>query len=117
MSAQNKKIKVLNGHPRFYSLLEEAAVLHANKNANYAKDDDPLSNLRASEAFGYPSHIGTLIRMTDKWSRIQELAKGKQDMVGESMKDSLMDLAIYSLLTIILLEEDKKIIPNLKTSK
>ncbi len=117
MSAQKKKIKALNGHPRFYELLNEAAVLHANKNSNYAKDNDPLSNLRASEEFGYPSHIGTLIRMTDKWSRIKELAKGKEDMVGESMKDSLMDLAIYSLLTIILLEEDEKITPSLKTSK
>ncbi len=101
-SANNK----LNGHPRFYKLLEEAALLHAKKNANYATDTDPLSNLRLCEQFlGIPAAQGALVRITDKFSRIAELSKGKQDQVGESIKDTLMDMAIYALLTIILFEE------------
>ena|ERR1035437_940414 len=103
-----KKVSKLYGSPRFYELLDEIADLHSRKSANYAKDNDPLSNLRVAENFGLPAYLGVLIRMSDKWSRIQELAKGKPDMVGESMKDTLLDLAIYSLLCIILLEEDKK---------
>ena len=46
--------------------------------------------------------------MSDKWSRLTELTKGKQDRVGESMTDTLMDMAIYSLLEIILIEEQAK---------
>lgn len=95
----------LGGHPKFYKLLEEMADLHSRKNSNYAKDSDPLSNLRVAEGFGIPSVMGVFIRMSDKWSRIQELSKGKKDQVGESLRDTLLDLSIYALLAIILLEE------------
>jgi hypothetical protein len=42
--------------------------------------------------------------MTDKWSRIEELSKGKSPQ-NESLRDSLVDNAIYSLLAIVLLDE------------
>jgi len=93
------------GHPRFYELLEEIAKLHDKKNSNYAIDGDPLSNLKASEAFGIPAWQGTLVRMSDKWARLIELAKGKPDLVGESYVDTLKDLAVYCLLDIVLWEE------------
>ena len=95
----------LAGHPRFYEIIEEMKDLHSRKNSNYAEDGDPLSNLKASEAFDIPGHIGTMVRMSDKWSRLVQLMKGKQDKVGESVKDTLLDLAIYSVLEIILIEE------------
>lgn len=84
------------------------ADLHDRKNANYASDSDPLSNLKMCESFGVPAVMGTMVRMSDKWSRLTQLAKGKPDEVGESMKDTLIDLAIYCLLMIILLEEKEK---------
>jgi hypothetical protein len=43
--------------------------------------------------------------MGDKWSRICELAKGKTPQ-NESLRDSLIDLAVYSLIDIVLLEEE-----------
>jgi hypothetical protein len=82
--------------------------LHDRKNSNYSADHDPLSNLKASEEFGIPGYIGTMIRMSDKWSRLVQLMRGKEDLVGESMKDTLLDLAVYSLLEIILLEEHER---------
>lgn len=97
-----------HGHPRFYELLRQIEDLHDRKNANYARDDDPLSNFRQCEGFGVPAYLGCLVRMSDKWSRVQELAKGKQDLVGEAITDTLMDLAVYSLICIILLEEQMK---------
>lgn len=101
-------MKKLYGHPRFYELLEEIKDLHSRKNANYAEDNDPLSNLRACEAFGLPAWKGVLTRLTDKWSRIVQLTKGKPDVVGESIVDTLQDMAVYSLLCIILYEEAGK---------
>jgi hypothetical protein len=97
-----------HGHPRFYQLLQEIENLHDRKNNNYSKDTDPLSNLRQSESFGIPAYLGCLVRMSDKWSRLQELAKGKKDEVGESFTDTLMDMAVYALLDIILFEEEVK---------
>lgn len=92
------------GHPRFYKLLKQMEDLHDRKNSNYAQDSNPLSNFMECEEFGVPAHIGTMVRMSDKWSRLVQLMGGKQDAVGESVKDTLMDLAVYCLLEIILVE-------------
>jgi len=94
------------GHPRFYQLLEQIGDLHDRKNQNYSKEADPLSNLRQCESFGIPAYLGALVRLSDKFSRTQELAKGKKDLVQESFQDTLMDMAVYALLTIILFEEN-----------
>ncbi len=102
------KSKVYYGHPRFYALLEELSALHSRKNHDYA-GDDPLSNLRVSEQFGIPAWKGTLIRMADKWSRITTFAaKDRLEVKDESVKDTLKDLAVYSLLALILFEEGEK---------
>lgn len=93
------------GSKRFYELLEEIADLHDRKSANYSTDNDPLSNLKMCEEFGIPAYLGTMVRISDKWSRLTQLSKGKPDEVGESVKDTLMDMAVYSLLAIILWEE------------
>jgi len=96
------------GHPRFYELLDEIAELHDKKNHDYAQDGDPLSNLRRSENFGIPGWKGILIRLSDKWSRLEELSKKEARVKEESIKDTLLDNAIYSLLAVVLLEEDEK---------
>lgn len=93
------------GHSLFYDLLEKMADLHARKNANYADPTDPLSNLRRCERLGISPFLGVLVRLQDKWARIENLVRGVPDQVGESLEDTLMDNAIYSLLAIILLRE------------
>lgn len=94
------------GDPRFYELLEEVSDLHSRKNHDYSRQDEPLSNFKRSQAFGVEPWRGIFIRMSDKWSRIEELSKGKQPK-NESLRDSLIDNAVYSLLAIILLDESK----------
>lgn len=106
------KNKKYYGSPKFYALIEKMKEIHSNKNYNYAQDGDPLSNLRASEQFGIVGWKGTLVRITDKYARIVQLARGKEDLVGESIKDTLLDLAIYCLLDIILYEEYEKEVKN-----
>jgi hypothetical protein len=96
---------VRRGHPRFYKLLEELADLHERKNQNYATSEDPLKNLRECEGLGIEPFKGTLVRLCDKWCRIKNLAGGVPDLVGESIIDTLRNMAIYALLAIILWEE------------
>lgn len=93
-------------NPAFGLLLDEIKALHDSKNHDYAADADPLSNLRRAEAFGIPAWKGVLVRLTDKWSRIEQLASGKEPK-HESLRDSLIDNAVYSLLAILLLEEGR----------
>jgi len=94
------------GHPKFYKLLEQMADLHNRKNANYANNENPLSNFYECEKFGIKAKDGTITRMSDKWSRLQQLWKGEPDRVGEPITDTLMDLAVYCLILIIILEDE-----------
>ncbi len=93
------------GHPRFYELLDQIAKLHADKNHDYAAGDDPLSNLKSCTALGLQPFVGAVIRMQDKMCRLQQFVIKKMFTVDESATDTLMDLAVYALLSIILLEE------------
>jgi hypothetical protein len=96
-----------HGDPRFYGLLEEIADLHSRKNHDYAKTSEPLSNFNRSSALGVEPWRGVLVRMSDKWSRIEQLAGGKVAK-NESLRDSLIDLAVYSLIDILLLEDAER---------
>jgi len=97
------------GHPDFYKLLEQMADLHSRKNHDYAGESDPLKNLRACERLNLKPFLGVLVRLQDKWSRLEEFVNSGQLMVkNESVIDTLMDNAVYSLLAIILYKEQQK---------
>jgi len=104
---KQKEKSALNGHPGFYELLKTMADIHSRKNVNYAKASDALSNFRMSNELGINPFKGCLIRMSDKWSRICQLSKGVPDLVGESLEDTLVDLANYSIISILLLREQR----------
>ncbi len=93
-----------SGNPKFDELIREIVALHAKKNHDYAEAGDPLSNFKRAERLGIAPFMGVLVRMTDKWSRIEELVKGKTPK-NESLRDSLIDNAVYSLLAVLLLDE------------
>ncbi len=93
------------GDPRFVEILQQIKALHIKKSADYGADDDLLANVRGAEEFGIPAWIGVLIRMRDKMSRLARFAK-KGALQNESAQDSLRDLASYSLIASILLEEE-----------
>lgn len=97
------------GHPDFYKLLDQMADLHSRKNHDYAGESDPLKNLRACERLNLKPFLGVLVRLQDKWSRLEEFVKSGQLMVkDESVIDTLMDNAVYSLLGIILYQEQQE---------
>ncbi len=50
--------------------------------------------------------ISAVTRITDKVNRLQSLATKEQQVQDESMQDTLLDLANYSIMT--LMELDKK---------
>ena len=106
------------GHPRFYQLIWAACEIHEKKNRGYATTSDPLSNFRECEGFGVPAWQGALVRMSDKWSRIKNLAKVEtatsvdaimqKAQLMESITDTLFDLSVYSLIDIILYEDYRR---------
>ena len=98
----NRKEEMRN--PAFHKLLEEIKTLHDKKNADYGADNDPLKNLKGCIRMGDHPTKGIAIRLQDKMSRIENYYKNGS-LANESVRDSFMDLAIYGLLAIVILDE------------
>ena len=104
------------GDSRFYDLLLELAGIHAKKSNDYgmhgAEDTetfmaaDPLFNFRGSVLWGVDTWVGAMIRLGDKVSRLQTLAAG-HELTNENARDTFLDLASYSLIAMILWEEEQ----------
>lgn len=92
------------GDARFHAILQEMADLHAKKSADYGAGEDFLANLRASAAFNIPPWLGACVRMNDKMTRIKSMAVNGS-LANESLEDSLLDIACYSILALILYRE------------
>jgi len=99
---------------RVTELLDELKALHDTKNSDYADSKtDPFRNFRTSETIGIPAWKGALVRMMDKWMRIENLVNKENRgegpaVVNESLIDTLKDNAVYSLIVIALYEEANK---------
>ena len=95
------------GSGAYLQLLDEMSKMHLAKNAGYGSQHDAWSNFRSSEGWGVPAYIGCLIRMSDKYQRMQNLiADPSNDQVGESIIDTAMDLAAYALIFVCLWREE-----------
>lgn len=99
------------GDLRFWNILSEMWSLHCKKGNDYGSketalggEDDFLANLRASEDFGIEAWVGALIRANDKMIRLKNAAQG-HELANESVEDSMIDLACYAVLSLILFRE------------
>lgn len=94
----------------FEDLLNIMRNLYESKSHDYAPGDDRFANFRLSELSGIPAWKGIIIRMGDKFSRISEFAKKESlEVKDESVEDTLIDLANYSLLCLLAYYEYKNI--------
>lgn len=91
----------------FKKIITELGDLHYRKNHDYA-GDQYLQNLTASRRMGLPAWKGTLIRLQDKISRLENFAiQDELKVKDESVEDTLKDLAVYSILCLILYKNKK----------
>lgn len=100
------------GHPKFIDYVEEMKDIHSAKNHDYADQEEPLSNFRVVNELveGIPDSPFKVAftRLVEKILRISQIAKKGNMVGGESIIDSLMDSANYSILCRMLLEEYSK---------
>ena len=99
--------------PRFQKALDDILNIHRRKSADYGRTNDPFANVRASEEWGIPGWVGTLIRANDKVRRLQAAAQGS-DLENEGVEDSLIDLATYAIIALVLYreQEDTPVVPD-----
>ena len=92
---------------RFYELLNTIKNLHDAKKHDYGAKEDIFANFRLSALTGISPWKGSGVRMGDKDSRICSFIKnGDFKFKEENIKDTLLDMAIYSLITIVLYEQE-----------
>jgi hypothetical protein len=99
-------------HPtsqKFLDLLDTIRELHLSKSEDYGcpSGTDPLANIRNGAKFvGIPAFKAAMVRLSDKVTRLTTFnATGK--LHYEGVEDTLLDLASYSLLTLVLYREDQ----------
>lgn len=81
-------------------LLDKLHELYKTKNSDYGN-----SVYETYKRYGLTSF---LVRIEDKINRVRTLSNnGSRKVSDEKLEDSLMDLANYSLLALIELENDK----------
>ena len=99
-----RRLNLLPPDPK--KLLEEMKATHDAKRHDYASTEDVFANFRHCEIAGIPAWKGVCVRISDKFSRIMGFAKkGKLKVKDESVKDTLIDMANYALIALILYEE------------
>jgi hypothetical protein len=92
----------------FVALLQEMKQLHESKSADYGSEDDPLANVRSGADFvNIEPWRGCMVRIADKVQRLRTYCRTGR-LVHEGVRDTLLDLAAYSLLAIVLFDEGQR---------
>lgn len=85
-------------HVKFLDLLDELNNTFLSKNHDYGS-----SFSKTFEEFGL---VSAVVRMNDKMERLKTLTKSEAK-VNESVRDTLMDLSCYCVLTVMELDKQK----------
>ena len=98
----------------FDDSLDELKMLHDAKNHDYATEENPYKNLEKVSAIGVAPWRGIVIRLMDKFSRLEEYCvKGELAIKSEGIQDTFADIAVYSILARILFRKEQKKIQEL----
>lgn len=82
-----------NNVQQFMDITTNMAKTYAAKNHDYGNSFEQSCN-----KFGI---IAAIVRMGDKMNRLESLAVKKAEVKDESIKDTLLDLASYSIMTVM----------------
>lgn len=85
---------------KFADVLSEMFNTYKKKNADYSN-----SFSETIQEFGY---IPAVARINDKFKRVKNMVKGQEmNIKDESLRDNLLDIANYCVLTIVELDNQK----------
>ena len=93
----------------FDDALDELKMLHDAKNHDYATAENPYQNLEGVERLGIEAWRGIVIRLMDKFERVQQYCvNGELAIKSEGLEDTFKDIAVYSTLAMILFRKDQE---------
>lgn len=85
---------------RFMDITTNMAKTYAAKNHDYGNSFEQSCN-----KFGI---IAAVVRMGDKMNRLESLVVKRAEVKDESIKDTLLDLANYAIMTVMWLNNKKE---------
>jgi hypothetical protein len=106
-----------SGHPRVYEILDELAELHEKKNRDYASANDPLGNFRRVSittcgllnqnipSWYHPAVVAMMYMSKQYDAMVEMVANNKVQGQAEGLIDKMKDIAVYAVITMVLLEE------------
>jgi hypothetical protein len=95
-----QRLVLENNVQQFIDITTNMAKTYAAKNHDYGNSFEQSCN-----KFGI---IAAIVRMGDKMNRLESLAVKKAEVKDESIKDTLLDLASYSIMTVMWLDNKNK---------
>jgi hypothetical protein len=90
----------------FEDAVQEVLEMHHRKNQDYGTGVDPYANVRQSAEWGIAPWLGSMVRANDKVKRLQKYARDGR-LVNEGVRDSLLDLATYTLIALVLWDQQQ----------
>ena len=93
------------GSREFCDVLDEIRALHLRKTLDYGEQADALANIRnGADVVNIEPWKACLIRMADKMQRLKAAChNGRVEFDG--VEDTLLDLAAYSCIALVLHRE------------
>ena len=91
---------------QFAKNIDEMYNTTEKKNSDYAGNEDAFKNFLCIEELTgkkIKAEEGILVRMTDKINRVANLLYKENAVVDEKVGDTLLDLAVYSIILKIYL--------------
>lgn len=91
---------------RFLEKCDQMIRTTKAKNTDYAESSDAFANFKMIEQMTHGRITvadGIVVRMTDKLKRISSLL-AREAAVSEKIEDTVLDMAVYSLILLIWLE-------------
>lgn len=85
---------------KFTEITSNMAKTYAAKNHDYGNSFD-----KSLDKFGI---VASIVRMGDKMNRIESLTNKEAKVNDESVKDTLLDLANYAIMTVMWLDKTRK---------
>lgn len=86
----------------FKKILKEQYEIFCKKQLNYGPDNISVGTRLETPEEVKLSLTGLWFRMNDKINRLKQLVLlGKDDVVGESVEDTYMDLSVYGIIAQI----------------
>lgn len=102
-----KGIEVLGTRPVLSGRVQQFTDITTEMTKVYVRKDHDYSNSfdRSLDEFGL---IASVVRIGDKMNRIKSLALKEAKVKDESIRDTLLDMANYAIMTVIWLDNQAK---------